>query len=73
MTRQQWLDQFDKMEALGAVVADSDRDAPLNLLTDNFSPEKGAANDAAKESGIKGSSASSTFAPQAADLRCCGR
>ena len=51
MTRQQWSDQLEKMEGLGAVIPDSDRSAFLNYLTKNFGPEKGAARDAAKKSG----------------------
>jgi hypothetical protein len=48
MTRQQWSGQLEKMEGLGAVIPDSDRNAFLNYLTRNFGPEKGAAKDAAK-------------------------
>ncbi len=48
MTRQQWSDQLEKMEGLGAVIPDSDRNAFLSYLTKNFGPEKGAAKDAAK-------------------------
>ncbi len=42
LTRSQWSDELQKMEALGAVVQDSDRDAFLNYLTKNFGPAKGA-------------------------------
>jgi hypothetical protein len=42
MTRQQWSDQFEKMEGLGAVIPDEDREAMLNYLTKNFGPAKGA-------------------------------
>jgi hypothetical protein len=48
MPRQQWSDELEKMEGLGAVIPDADRDAFLNYLTKNFGPEKGAAKDAAK-------------------------
>ena len=48
MTRQQWSDELEKMEGLGAVIPDSDRNALLNYLTRNFGPEKGAVRDAAK-------------------------
>lgn len=41
LTRQQWSDQLDKMEGLGAVIPDSDRDAILAYLTKNFGPPKG--------------------------------
>jgi hypothetical protein len=36
------------MEGLGAVIADSDRDAVLSYLTRNFGPQKGAAKPAKK-------------------------
>ena len=42
MTRQEWSDQLEKMEGLGAVIADADRAAMLNYLTKNFGPAKGA-------------------------------
>jgi len=58
MTRQQWSDQLEKMEGLGAVIPDSDRNAFLNYLTKNFGPEKGAAKDAAKTATRKSGSAS---------------
>ncbi len=48
LTRQQWAAQLEKMEGLGAVIPDADRNALLNYLTRNFGPEKGAAQDAAK-------------------------
>ena len=57
MTRQQWSDQLEKMEGLGAVIPDSDRNAFLNYLTKNFGPEKGAAKDAAKTATKKSGSA----------------
>jgi hypothetical protein len=56
MTRQQWSDQLEKMEGLGAVIPDSDRSAFLNYLTKNFGPEKGAARDAAKSTPKKSGS-----------------
>ncbi len=43
MTRQQWSDQLEKMEGLGAVIADTDREPMLNYLTKNFGPAKGSA------------------------------
>ena len=43
MTRQQWSDQLEKMEGLGAVIPDADRNAFLNYLTRNFGPGKGGA------------------------------
>jgi hypothetical protein len=51
LTRQQWSAQLQKMEGLGAVIPDSDRDAFLNYLTKNFGPGKGAAKHGAKKSG----------------------
>jgi len=51
MTREQWSAQLEKMEGLGAVIADADRNALLNYLTKNFGPEKGAARTATKKSG----------------------
>src|SRR5713101_5238118 len=43
LTRQQWSEQLEKMEGLGAVIPDADRDAFLNYLTKNFGPQKGVA------------------------------
>ena len=43
LTRQQWSTELQKMEGLGAVIPDSDRNAFLNYLTKNFGPQKGAA------------------------------
>lgn len=42
LTREQWSAQLDKMEGLGAVIADTDRDRFLDYLTKNFGPAKGA-------------------------------
>ena len=41
LTRQQWSDQLDKMEGLGAVVPEGDRDGFLTYLTKNFGPPQG--------------------------------
>jgi len=49
LTRQQWSDQLDKMEALGAVVRESDRKAMLAYLTKNFGPPKGGGKTAVKK------------------------
>jgi hypothetical protein len=57
MTRQQWSDQLEKMEGLGAVIPDSDRNAFLNYLTKNFGPQKGAAKAGAKTAAKKSGSA----------------
>jgi hypothetical protein len=43
LTRQQWSDELEKMETLGAVIPDSDRNAFLSYLTTNFGPGKGGA------------------------------
>jgi hypothetical protein len=51
MSRQQWSNELEKMEGLGAVIPDSDRDGFLNYLTKNFGPGKGTAKPAAKKSG----------------------
>ena len=51
LTRQQWSEQLEKMEGLGAVLPDADRNAFLNYLTKNFGPEKGGAKTAVKKSG----------------------
>jgi hypothetical protein len=48
LTRQQWSGELEKMEGLGAVIPDSDRDALLNYLTANFGAQKGAVKDAPK-------------------------
>jgi len=48
MPRQQWSDELDKMEGLGAVIPDADRNSFLSYLTKNFGPEKGVTKDAAK-------------------------
>jgi hypothetical protein len=43
LTRQQWSTELQKMEGLGAVIPDSDRNDFLNYMTKNFGPQKGAA------------------------------
>jgi hypothetical protein len=40
-TREQWSTQLEKMEGLGAVIPDEDREGFLNYLTKNFGPGKG--------------------------------
>ena len=42
LSRQQWSGELKKMEGLGAVIDDADRDAMLTYLTKNFGPGKGA-------------------------------
>lgn len=49
LTRQQWSDQLDKMEGLGAVIADADRNEFLAYLTKNFGPPKGGGKTAVKK------------------------
>ncbi len=51
LSRQQWSAELEKMESLGAVIPDSDRDAMLKYLTKNFGLEKGVAGNGAKKSG----------------------
>lgn len=48
LTRQKWSGELKKMEGLGAVIPDSDRDALLNYLTANFGAPKDAVKDAPK-------------------------
>jgi hypothetical protein len=57
MTRKQWSDELDKMEGLGAVIPDTDRDAMLTYLTKNFGPGKAATKDAARPAAKKSGSA----------------
>jgi hypothetical protein len=49
LTREQWSQQLDKMEGLGAVIADGDRQGMLNYLTKNFGPPKGGAKASVKK------------------------
>ena len=51
LTRAQWSAELKKMEKLGAVIPDSDRNAFLNYLTKNFGPENGGTKTAVKKSG----------------------
>ena len=51
LSRLEWSAQLEKMEGLGAVIPDEDREGFLNYLTKNFGPAKGGAkngNDSAK-------------------------
>jgi hypothetical protein len=57
LTRQQWSEQLEKMEGLGAVIPDADRAAFLNYLTKNFGSQKGAAKEAVKPTAKKSGSA----------------
>jgi hypothetical protein len=57
LTRQQWSGELKKMEGLGAVIPDADRNALLNYLTANFGVEKGAVKDAPKAAAKKSGSA----------------
>jgi hypothetical protein len=56
LTRQQWSGELEKMEGLGAVIPDADRNALLNYLTANFGVEKGAVKDAPKAAAKKSGS-----------------
>jgi hypothetical protein len=49
LTRQQWSAELVKMEGLGAVISDADRNSILNYLTKNFGPAKGATKTAVKK------------------------
>src|SRR5260370_4741366 len=53
MTRKQWSDELDKMEGLGAVIPDADRNAFLDYLTENIGPETSGAKVAAKPAAKK--------------------
>jgi hypothetical protein len=57
LTRQQWSHELEKMEDLGAVIPNADRNAFLGYLTKNFGPEKGAAKSAANPAKKSGSAA----------------
>ena len=46
-TRDQWSTQLEKMEGLGAVIPDEDREGFLNYLTKNFGPGKGTSKNGA--------------------------
>jgi hypothetical protein len=50
LTREEWSQKLEKMEGLGAVIPDADRNGMLNYLVKNFGPEKGAKS-APKKSG----------------------
>lgn len=43
LSRPEWSAELEKMEGLGAVIPDADRNAFLSYLTKNFGPEKSAA------------------------------
>ena len=49
LTRQQWSAELVKMEGLGAVISDADRNSILNYLTKNFGPAKGTTKTAVKK------------------------
>ena len=51
LTRRQWSIGLDKMEGLGAVIAESDRSAFLDYLTKNFGSGKSASKTVPKKSG----------------------
>lgn len=49
MSRAEWSKQLEKMEGLGAVISDADRNGMLSYLTRNFGPQKGGAKAAPKK------------------------
>ena len=49
-SRAEWTAQLEKMEGLGAVIADEDRQGMLDYLTKNFGPAKGGEKKASGES-----------------------
>jgi cytochrome c553 len=42
LSREEWSQKLEKMEGLGAVIPDTDRNGMLNYLAKNFGPQKGA-------------------------------
>ena len=51
LTRKEWSAKLEKMEGLGAVIPDADRNAFLTYLTKNFGPKGGAKTAARKPTG----------------------
>jgi hypothetical protein len=41
LTREEWSQKLEKMEGLGAVIPDADRNGMLNYLAKNFGAQKG--------------------------------
>jgi hypothetical protein len=52
-SRDQWSAELAKMEGLGAVIDDADRDPILDYLVKNFGPEKDKGDDKGKSSDKK--------------------
>ena len=50
LTRKQWSGELEKMDGLGAVIPDADREQFLNYLSKNFGPETGGTKQASKKS-----------------------
>ena len=50
LTRKQWSVELEKMDGLGAVIPDDDREQFLNYLSKNFGPENGGSKQPAKKS-----------------------
>src|ERR1035438_7566107 len=50
LTRKQWSGELEKMDGLGAVIPDADREQFLNYLSKNFGPETGGTKQASKRS-----------------------
>jgi hypothetical protein len=49
LTRDQWSQELEKMEGLGAVIPEADRSGILSYLTKNFGPPKGGGKTAVKK------------------------
>ncbi len=50
LTRQQWSNELDKIEGLGAVIPESQRNAILTYLAKNLGPVKSVARSASHKS-----------------------
>ena len=50
LTRKQWSGELEKMDGLGAVIPDADREQFLNYLTKNLGPENSQSKSAPKKS-----------------------
>lgn len=50
LTRKQWSGELEKMDGLGAVIPDGEREQFLNYLTKHFGPENGQSKSAPKKS-----------------------
>jgi hypothetical protein len=50
LTRKQWSGELEKMDGLGAVIPEADREQFLSYLSKNFGPETGGTKPASKKS-----------------------